>query len=276
MSDVGEPEERRLPARVAWICLAAFAVVAFAIYSPALGGGFISDDLGYIVSNAYVQALNAENLVAILDPFGRPAQLTVNYAPVHLLLHAVEWHFFGDQDFVGYHAVNVAIHSVASVLLVAVFVASGIPQAVAILLGALFLLHPANVEAVAWIFQLKTSLALALSLGALLLLRRRPGLALALFALALLTKITAVFAVPVAAVMLWARDSARRRDWLWLGAWTGVLGLCLLAEIAAFSSSGPSPFEQPTEIGVRVRSSAFRTRGCMDTVRVSPFLVLAK
>ena len=235
--------------------MSAFAVAAFAIYLPALSGGFVSDDIGYIVSNQYVQELSAENLVAILHPFGRPTQLTVNYAPVHLILHAVEWQLFGYQNFVGYHLVNVAIHVVASVLLVALFVSSGIPQTAAIVLGALFLLHPANVEAVAWIFQLKTSLALALSLGALLVLRSRPRLSLALFALALLTKITAAFALPVAAVTLWTRGSLRRRDWLWLGAWTGVLGLCMIASIAAFTSAGATAWQQATEIGDRVRSS---------------------
>ena len=40
--------------------------------------------------------------------------------------------------------------------------------------GAFFLVHPANVEAVAMVFQVKTTLATALSFGALLLLWRYP------------------------------------------------------------------------------------------------------
>ena len=76
-------------------------------------------------------------------------------------------------------------------------------------LGALFLLHPANVEASAWISQTKTTLALALSLGALLLFPSRPGLSLVTFTLGLLTKASAAFALPMAAVFVWLDRDAR-------------------------------------------------------------------
>jgi len=67
--------------------------------------------------------------------------------------------------------------------------------------------------------------ALALASGALLAFPRRPGFALALFALALLTKATALFALPVA--IAWSalpgpRAEAWRRRRPWLLAWTGA------------------------------------------------------
>jgi len=66
----------------------------------------------------------------------------------------------------GYHLVNVAVHALNSVLLVALLLRSRLPAAVALLGGLVFAVHPANVEAVAWISQLKTNGALALTLVA--------------------------------------------------------------------------------------------------------------
>jgi tetratricopeptide (TPR) repeat protein len=234
-------EAPTLTPRTAWACLGVFVVVALCLYFPALGGPFISDDRAVLLGNPYVHGLSFENLVAILSPSGPVARLTANYAPVHMLAHATEWQIFGMEP-LGFHVVNVLSHAVASTLLVLFFVSSGIARPAALLLGTLFLVHPANVEAVAWIFQLKTSLALAFSLGALLLLRERPALALTLFALALLTKITAAYALPVAALVLWVRGG-ERRAWRWFGAWTLVGIACVLVELAAFRSAGP-PLEQ--------------------------------
>ena len=50
--------------------------------------------------------------------------LVENYAPVHLVLHALEWQFFEAEVF-GYHVVNVLLHALAALLLVPVFRRSG-------------------------------------------------------------------------------------------------------------------------------------------------------
>jgi tetratricopeptide (TPR) repeat protein len=97
------------------------------------------------------------------------------------------------------------------------------------------------VEAVAWISQLKTSGALALSLGALLAHRRRPGVAALLFALALLTKVSAVFALPMAAAFTWARrggPGGGARHWAWLGVWALIFGVCAIPQFASFEHLG--------------------------------------
>jgi hypothetical protein len=97
------------------------------------------------------------------------------------------------------------------------------------------------VEAVAWIFQLKTIAALALATGALLAQPRRPWLGTLLFALALLTKAAALFALPVAAVFAWiARDphDGFRAHWRWLGLWALVLVLYASPQFFAFERLG--------------------------------------
>jgi len=232
------------PARWA-ATLAGFALVGLLVYGPVLQGEFISDDAHYVRDNPYIHTLNVENVIAIWDPTSVVAILIENYAPVHLMLHGLEWQVFG-PDVLGYHVVNVLLHALAAALLIPVFRRSGIGATPAFIGAALFLLHPANVESVAWISQLKSSSALVLSLGAILLHPRRPLMASLLFALALFAKPFSAFALIVVAVIGWVRadgeagsqESADRGyRWAWLGLWLIAMAGFALAEVAAFSQS---------------------------------------
>jgi hypothetical protein len=210
--------------------------VSYGMYRPALHGDFLSDDSLYLTQNPWVQRLAPEDVVAMLDPWGGPASRSSNWAPVNLLLHGLEWQVFGDRT-VGYHVVNVGIHALVSVLLALVFVRAGIAPLAAWLAAGLFLVHPANVEAVAWISQLKTLASTALALGALLAHPRRPLIGVTLFALAVLTKATAFFVLPVAA---WWAFAAHRNGsepeprFGWLAVWTGLFLLYLTPQFTAF------------------------------------------
>ena len=70
--------------------------------------------------NVYAHELTVENVRVILDPTSVLAVIVENYAPVHVLLHALEWQLF-ETDFRGYHVVNVVVHALASLLLVVLF-----------------------------------------------------------------------------------------------------------------------------------------------------------
>jgi hypothetical protein len=237
---------------------ALFAAAALGLYWPALRGEFVSDDLGYIVTNVAIHDLSWTNALSILDPWGEPALYTANYAPVHLLAHAVEWAAW-ESDTLGYHVVNVVLHAFVSVLLAAFLVRRGVAFGAAALAGAVFLVHPANVEAVAWIFQLKTILALGLVLGALLLHPRRPLPALLLYVLALLSKAQALVALPVAAVLAWsARDPGdpQRRRWRWLLAWALVSLVYAVPQMFAFEHLGATDVSAHPDPLVRLRTIA--------------------
>jgi hypothetical protein len=104
--------------------------------------------------------------------------------------------------------------------------------------GLFFLVHPANVEAVAWMSQLKTSGSLGFALAALLLLRRSPPLAAFLFALSLLTKAAGMFALPTAAAWLLSDREAGRREWAWLLGWVAIAALYAVPQIEAFAHLG--------------------------------------
>jgi len=207
-----------VPARQTLLLALGYLAVAFGLYAGGLRGGLISDDW-FLLRAPEIQELSAANLGAILAPSGTVSQTYVNYSPLHALLHALEVRAFGAW-LPGFHAVNVVVHALVSALLVALFVDTGIPRWAALAAGTLFLVHPANVEAVAWISQLKTLSAAALAIGALLA-RRRRALSTLLFALALLAKAQAAFALPVLAALEWSEAGGRRDParWRWLGAW---------------------------------------------------------
>ncbi len=217
----------------------AFAAIASFVYWPAMDGAFVSDDYLFIVTNTYVHELSWANFLDILNPWGGPALDTANYAPVHLLALAVEIALFGDRTF-GFHLVNVLLHALCSLLLTLSLRRHAGAHAAAIFGGALFLLHPANVEAVAWIFQLKTILALLFSMWALLLLWRRPLAATGLFALALLSKTSAFYAIPVAAYLAWSDAEARgaQARWRWIGVWVALFLLYAVPQFFTFERTG--------------------------------------
>lgn len=240
---------------------ASFLAASLAAYGPALDGAFISDDEHYVLNNVFVHDLTYDNVIAILDPTGTPAKLVENYAPVHLLLNGLEWQLFG-RETTGYHVVNIAFHALASLLLVIMFRATAIARIPALLGGAFFLLHPANVEAVAWISQLKTPVALVLSLLALATQRRWPVVGVLLFALALFAKPTAAVALFVFAIAAWQTRSNDLRGrpagvlpshWSWIAVWGLVLIVFAVAEFWAFNqTAGQAPvFYEDTVVRLR-------------------------
>ncbi len=228
-----------LPTGWPFLVFAAFALLDYWIYRGALRSPFFSDDIGYIVSSPYTRELSVSGVAAIFDPFGAASLYTANYAPVHLLLTTIERSIFAG-DVLGFHLVNVGVHALNSTLLVALFLRSRVPVVGALLGGLIFAVHPANVEAVAWISQLKTNASLALSLGALLAFFRYPLFATGLFALALLTKATALFALPTAIAFAWVRprSASAGRTWFWLGVWVVVFGVYAVPQLGFFGAMG--------------------------------------
>jgi len=239
----------------AWLgALAAASLLALLLYAPSATGPFVGDDYGYVLHNEYIHDLSGDSLGELLDPRGAAAAYLTNYSPLAQLAHALQWQWFGTET-VGYHLTNVLLHAGTSVLLAALYLAWGLPRAAAWILAAIFLVHPANVEAVAWIFQLKTICALALSLGALLLMKRHPAGSLALFTAALLTKISAVAVLPAAILRTLASDERKRSRSLWLLGWVGIAVLCSIPQQWAFSHGGSANVFQPyADVGEHFRT----------------------
>jgi tetratricopeptide (TPR) repeat protein len=193
-------------------------------YLPALGGGFVFDDPLLIERSRFLRG----PLSAIW--FGATAS---DYWPVTWTALWVQWRLFGTSP-AGYHAVNLALHLGAAILLWRVLSALRVPGAW--VAGLLFALHPAGVETAAWISEQKNTLSAVLfllTLGAWVRFdeERTPRLrwtAVALFALALLAKVSVAFLPAVLLGLAWARRRRiGRRDL------ADVLPFALLAIAAA-------------------------------------------
>ena len=189
------------------------AVVA--VYWPALPGDFVWDDDTHISANPALRSLNG--LWAIWFQPGATCQ----YYPLSFTGFWIGYHLWGLNP-LGYHLMPVVLHGVVAVLLWQVL--KRLQVRAAWLAGAIFALHPVNVMSVAWMTELKNTLAGALVLGAVWAYVRfaglgvyetttpeqrnwRPGaLSLALFLLAMFAK-TAVSFLPVTLLLLvwWKR-----------------------------------------------------------------------
>jgi tetratricopeptide (TPR) repeat protein len=198
-------------------------------YFPALNGQLLWDDDRHIPLPAL---RSMHGLWRIWFDLGATAQ----YYP---LLHSAFWaeHALWGDVVLAYHLVNVALHVIAALLLVAIVRRLGL-DAAAWPAGFLFALHPVSVEAVAWISEQKSTLSAVFYLGSALVYlhfdRTRKGsqywLATALFAMALMSKsVTAT--LPAALLLIfwwqrgridWKRDGLPLLPWFAIGAPAGL------------------------------------------------------
>jgi len=202
------------------IGIALLVILALTAYGPALRGDFIWDDDQYVKENPLLK--DADGLRRIwTEP-----RASLQYYPLVFTSFWVERHLWG-LDPLGYHLVNVLLHTLGAGLLWFVLVQLGVPGAW--LAAALFALHPVHVESVAWITERKNTLSLPFflasiaayvrfSLGDGFSSRGQPALpgaraaggwyllSLALFALALLSRTTTAVLPAVVLILLWWRN----------------------------------------------------------------------
>ncbi len=212
---------------------------SLALYWPALSAPFISDDNIYLPYNPWVQEITASNVWAMFDPASSNNLVTANYAPTQMLTHMAQWAVFGAAT-PGYRIMNFALHALCGVLLAAWMRRAGVPNGAAAAGAALFLFHPASAEVATWISQLKTLLAMACALGALLVREQRPWLGTALFATGLLAKPMTAVALPVLLAQEWCKRGAeeppppdRTSIVAWSAAFLGFAGIAVLSYQAA-------------------------------------------
>ncbi|MBN1902604.1 tetratricopeptide repeat protein, partial [Candidatus Sumerlaeota bacterium] len=124
--------------------------VTFIAFIPALKGGFIWDDNGYIIQNPTLR--NSNGLRQIWFSPGS----TTQYYPVLFTLFRIEYQIWGLNPF-GYHLVNIILHILNTVILLILLRHLNVPGS--LLIAAVFSVHPIHVESVAWICELKDVLS---------------------------------------------------------------------------------------------------------------------
>jgi protein O-mannosyl-transferase len=193
---------RRSRAYIFALILAAVTIFA---YRPAWNGGFLWDDDVYITNNELLTA--PDGLRRIWFSLDSPSQ----YFPLVYTTFRVEHTFWGLNP-TGYHWVNLLLHIANALLVWVVLARLKVPGAW--LAGAIFALHPVQVESVAWITERKNVLMgffFLLTLLAWIVFvdgrTKRPwlfyGLALILYLLALSAKTTACTLPAALFLILW-------------------------------------------------------------------------
>lgn len=175
---------RRRGVSPAWAAAVIFAVTV-AAYLPSLRAGFVWDDDTHLTGNIVLQEDGLRRVWTTTD--------SPNYWPVTWTSFWIEHQLWGLRP-LGYHAVNVLLHALNSLLVWRVMSRLNVPGA--LLVGLLFAVHPVNVASVAWITQRKNLLCMLFFAAALLAYlrfedrgRRRMYLAaVALFSISLLSK----------------------------------------------------------------------------------------
>lgn len=208
-------------------------VVALIAYFPALQAGFIWDDDRYVTNNRLLTA--PDGLWRIWFSQDAPSQ----YVPLTYTSFWLEYSLWGLWA-QGYHIVNVLLHAVNGWLLWRLLKSLAIPGAW--LAAALFLLHPVQVESVAWISERKNVLSLLFMLLATDAWRkflddasvsstRWYRRALIFQVLALASKATACTLPAALVVALWLKGmKLDRRRWRQLAPFVALgIGMGLLA-----------------------------------------------
>ena len=143
------------------VCLKAgvLAAAALLVYGPALRSGWIWDDVSEITGNGLLR-----NLSGLAHAWSGSGSL--DYLPLKTTVQWMEWRLWGAHP-LGYHAMNLALHILGSLLLWRVLARLGVR--LAWLGGLLFAVHPLAVDSVAWVSELKNVLSLPLVLMAMLM-----------------------------------------------------------------------------------------------------------
>ncbi|HKQ59844.1 MAG TPA: tetratricopeptide repeat protein, partial [Candidatus Polarisedimenticolaceae bacterium] len=190
----------------AWWAVPSLAAVA--TYANTLRCGFVFDDNLQILSNPWVQELRFLPRLVARPVWAFFSTYPSNYyRPVQMGLYGLLWAIGGGRPIV-FHLMNVALHAAVTALLALWVQRVSGDRRLAWGAALLFAVHPANTETVAWIAcvpELTYSLCLLAALG--LHVAGRRWTALGLFALALLSKETALVLIPL--VLLFELRSGR-------------------------------------------------------------------
>jgi tetratricopeptide (TPR) repeat protein len=196
----------------AFIFAVVLAIVTIFVYRPAWNGGFLWDDDDYITNNELLTA--PDGLRRIWFSLDSPSQ----YFPLVYTTFRIE-HVLWGLNPTGYHWVNLLLHVANALLVWAVLARLKVPGAW--LAGAIFALHPVQVESVAWITERKNVLMGFFFLLTLLAWiafvderTKRPwllyGLALIVYLLALSAKTTACTLPAALFLVLWLQKKPIR------------------------------------------------------------------
>ena len=173
-----------------------YLVLTGLIYFNSLRNGFVFDDQHYVVNNYLIKALDGSALWGMFTSF-----YAWDYLPLTFLSLSVDYWLYGLNP-LGYHLSNTLLHFINSLLAYQLVLKITKSSKGALWVSLLFLVHPIQVESVAWVSERKNLLSfLFFALSFIFYLRGgRRYLSLLFFLLAGLAK-TSVVILPFLLVL---------------------------------------------------------------------------
>jgi len=154
-------------------CVLSLLILVVLAYSNAIFLPFVHDDLVFIAGNPRINELfDLSGIFAVSPELNQGQGYNIYYRPLLEFFYRLEYRLFGLAP-AYYHAVNIAGHALNGVLLLALFLRLGIPMRLAWMSAALFLVHPAQTEAVTCVSGISNILSSIFILAGLLLLTSR-------------------------------------------------------------------------------------------------------
>ncbi|MCS7072306.1 MAG: tetratricopeptide repeat protein [Anaerolinea sp.] len=151
--------------RFAWLVPLSLFVLAVALYANTASFDLMYswDDNRYVTDNPLLRDPSIQGVIAIFTQ-----EYFAAYIPVTILTYWIEWQLWGNWA-AGYHIVNILLNA-ANAVLVFYFIRRLLKKHwVAVLAAVLWIVHPLQVETVAWVSQHKNTVSAFFTLCAFLL-----------------------------------------------------------------------------------------------------------
>jgi tetratricopeptide (TPR) repeat protein len=215
--------------------------VCLAAYANSFGNEFVYDDQHIIVRNPYIRDLKTAGRLFFREFF--PGGQAFNYyRPLTSILNAVDYAIWKLDPF-GYHLTNFILHFISCCLVYALlFYLFGSPL-MALLLGLVFASHPAATEAITYMPSRSDPLVFIFLIIAFALFDKGLKGGLAVYALACLSKETAV----VFPAFLLAYALIKNRAWKPVMPYFAVAAAYLAARWLVLRANGALFFEYAPE-----------------------------
>lgn len=130
-------------------------IITFFTYFNSLQNEFIDywDDNTYITGNELIKSLNFSTLKLIFS-----STFFTEYYPINLLSYTIDYHFWGLNP-LGYRITNVFLHSINAILIFSIIFTITNRLFSSFVTATIFIIHPVNVESVAWLAERKNILS---------------------------------------------------------------------------------------------------------------------
>ncbi len=181
-----------------WWQSSVLVLLGLAVFWPSMHFDFVNwDDPAYLEHNSLIRGWSWQNLNGIATEV-----VTRNYAPLTIFSFLVEHTLWGLNP-TGYHITNILLHAINGVLVFLLVRRLSESPFVGWMTAALFLVHPVQIESVAWISSRKGLLCSMFMLGAMLarmkpqLTSRDEGRYVFFLAFALFSKAHAIVLPPI-------------------------------------------------------------------------------